>query len=109
MFGAVATRETREELASIMSDFHPDGFRLMARALAESDTRGLLPNIEAPTLLIWGDADARSPVAVAQQFRDAIPGAQLAILSGAGHVSNLEAPKLFDAEVRRFCQSASHK
>jgi pimeloyl-ACP methyl ester carboxylesterase len=106
MFGKLATDERREELASIMSAFHPDGFRLMATALAQADTRELLANIGVPTLLIWGDADARSPITVAQQFRDAIPGARLAIIPGAGHVSNLEEPALFDSEVRRFCQSA---
>ncbi|HEY6629679.1 MAG TPA: alpha/beta fold hydrolase, partial [Acidimicrobiia bacterium] len=108
MFGELATEDIRGELASIMSGFRPDGFRLMATALAQADTRDLLANIEVPTLLIWGDADTRSPISVAEQFRDAIPGARLAIISGAGHVSNLEEPALFDSEVRRFCQSASN-
>lgn len=90
-----------------MSDFHPLGFRLMATALANADTRDLLPNIRVPTLLVWGDADARSPLIVAHQLHDAITGAQLVILSGAGHVSNLEQPAQFDAEVRDFCLSVS--
>jgi len=105
MFGKLASEDVRGALASIMSGFHPDGFRLMATALAEADTRDLLPNIDVPTLLIWGDADARAPLTVAHQFRDAIPGAQLAIIPGAGHVSNLEEPALFDSEVRKFCRS----
>lgn len=105
MLGASATRDVREELAGIMADFHPIGFRLMATALARADTRDLLPSIRVPTLLLWGDADARSPLAVAHQMRDAIPGARLAVIPGAGHVSNLEEPARFDAEVRAFCSS----
>jgi pimeloyl-ACP methyl ester carboxylesterase len=105
MFSESPTQEAREELASIMSEFHPVGFRLMATALAHADTRDLLPNIRVPTLLLWGDADARAPTTVAHQMRDAIPGARLAIISGAGHVSNLEEPAQFNAEVRDFCQS----
>jgi len=108
MFSGSATEETREELAGIMSEFHPAGFRLMAAALAQADTRDLLPSIAVPTLLVWGDADVRSPITVAHQFHDAIPGARLAIISGAGHVSNLEKPARFDAEVRNFCQSVSN-
>ena len=53
MFSESATKEVREELASIMSDFLPVGFRLMAMASAQVDTRDLLPNIQVPTLLIW--------------------------------------------------------
>ncbi len=105
MFGEWATEDVRGELANIMSGFHPNGFKLMATALAQADTRDLLANIEVPTLLIWGDADARSPITVAQQFLDAITGAQLAIISGAGHVSNLEQPSQFNSEVHRFCRS----
>jgi pimeloyl-ACP methyl ester carboxylesterase len=107
MFSESATKEVREELASIMSDFHPVGFRLMAMTLAHSDTRDLLSNIRVPTLLVWGDADARSPMSVAHQIRDGIPKARLAIISGAGHVSNLEEPTQFNAEVRDFCLSVS--
>ena len=86
-----------------MADFHPAGFRLMARSSAETDTRDLLPNITAPTLLIWGSADQRSPLGIGQQLRDGIPGAQMGVLPGAGHASNLEAPDAFNAAVRAFC------
>jgi pimeloyl-ACP methyl ester carboxylesterase len=73
MFGASPRQEVCDELARVMSDFHPVGFRLMATALAHADTRDLLPNIRVPALLVWGDADARSPMTVAHQLRDAIP------------------------------------
>lgn len=107
MFGESPPQAVREELASIMSDFHPVGFRLMATALAHADTRDLLPNIRVPTLLVWGGADVRSPTSVAHQLHGAIPGARLAIIPGAGHVSNLEAPGRFNAEVRDFCLSVT--
>jgi pimeloyl-ACP methyl ester carboxylesterase len=107
MHSEYATQEVREELASIMSAFHPVGFRLMALSSAHADTRDLLPRIQVPTLLVWGEADARSPVSVAQQFHAAIPNARLAVLPGAGHISNFEAPAEFNAEVRDFCLSGS--
>jgi pimeloyl-ACP methyl ester carboxylesterase len=103
MFSESAPQELQDRLALIMADFHPHGFRLMATALAEADTRDLLPHIRVPTLLVWGDADQRSPMSVAYQMRDAMPTARLAVISGAGHVSNLEAPTQFNAEVRAFC------
>lgn len=74
----------------------------MATALAEGDTRDLLSRIKAPTLLIWGDADKRSPMNVSHQLEKAIPGARLAVLPGVGHVSNLEAAAAFNAILREF-------
>jgi len=90
-------------MAAVVFEFHPIGFRLMARTLAENDTSHLLPTIDVPTLLLWGDDDRRSPLDVAEQFRIAIPCAELAVISRAGHVSNMERPEAFDARVRRFC------
>ena len=86
-----------------MSDFHPAGFRLMARSSAEVDTCDILREIQAPTLLVWGNADTRSPMTVAHQFQAAIPDAKLAVIPGAGHVSNVDAPAQFNAEIRDFC------
>ena len=103
MLGESATQAAREELARIISDFHPAGFRLMANSSADVDTRDLLREIRAPTLLVWGEEDARSPMTVAREFHTAIPGARLAVIPGAGHVSNLDAPVRFNAEVRDFC------
>ena len=84
MFGSTTPDEARLELSTVMSDFHPLGFRLMAIASANSDTREVLPTIQVPTLLVWGDADVRSSLDVARQFSDAIPGARLVVIPGRG-------------------------
>jgi pimeloyl-ACP methyl ester carboxylesterase len=100
-----ASPRLQEEMAAVVSEFHPLGFRLMAKALADNDTTDLLRAIDVPTLLLWGDDDRRSPLGVAEGFRNAIPGAELAVIPGAGHVSNMEQPEAFDAHVRRFCMA----
>ena len=89
--------------SAIVSEFHPVGFRLMALSSAEVDTRDLLPKIDVPTLLLWGEDDGRSPLDVAEQFHTAIPGAKLATIPNAGHLSNMEQPDVFNEHVRRFC------
>jgi pimeloyl-ACP methyl ester carboxylesterase len=89
----------------MMSEFHPAGYRVMAHAVAEADLRPVLPRIAVPTLLLYGDRDARSPLAVAEALRDAIRTAQLVVMPGVGHLSNVEAPERFNAEVRAFLRS----
>jgi len=105
MFSDTAGDDIRRELGTIMADFHPVGFRLMATALARADTRPLLAHINIPTLLIWGDADKRSPLSVGQAMCDAIPDARLEVIAGAGHLANLERPNEFNEMVRNFCLS----
>jgi pimeloyl-ACP methyl ester carboxylesterase len=105
IFSDAAPQDVQEEQSIIMSEFHPVGFRLMSISSAEMDTRDLLPRIQVPTLLLWGDMDRRSPMHVAEQLHTAIPGAELAIIPEAGHLSNMEQPEVFNAHVRRFCLS----
>ena len=91
-----------EEVAAIMRDFHPAGMRAMATAFARADLRDVLTQIDVPTLLLYGDADERSPRDVAAQLHAAIPRSRLVWLEGVGHQSNMEAPERFNAELRRF-------
>jgi pimeloyl-ACP methyl ester carboxylesterase len=72
-----------------------------------SRSRDLLPGIGVPTLLIWGEQDARSPLSVARQFEQAIPDTKLVVIPDAGHVSNLEQPERFNQAVRGFCRGHS--
>ena len=90
------------QVRDMMSEFHPDGYRVMAHAVAEADLRPALPRIASPTLVIHGEADARSPVHVGEKLRDGIPGAILTVIPNAGHLCNLESPEFFNAEVRAF-------
>jgi pimeloyl-ACP methyl ester carboxylesterase len=57
-----------------------------------------------PTLLIWSELDARSPLCVAHQFEQTIPDTKLVVIPDSGHVSNLEQPERFNAAVRELCR-----
>ncbi len=56
-----------------MSAFHPAGLRLKTLALASSDQRDVLSQMGVPTLLLWGQADARSPMRVASSSATPFP------------------------------------
>lgn len=51
----------------------------------------LLRQIRAPTLLVWGEADAMIPVAHAQDYLRAIEGSRLLALPQVGHLPQEEA------------------
>jgi pimeloyl-ACP methyl ester carboxylesterase len=91
-------------LGEIAGAVRPESFRTQLSLMAESDQRDILPRLAVPTLLIWGALDVRSPLSVAQQFEQAIPGAQLVVIPDCGHLSHLEQPTQFNDAVRAFCR-----
>ena len=91
-----------EENAAIMSDFRSAGMKTMVRAIAEADLRTVLPDINVPTLLLYGDKDVRSPLKVAETLHAQIPTSKLVVMPGVGHLCNFEAPDRFNSEVRGF-------
>jgi pimeloyl-ACP methyl ester carboxylesterase len=101
-----APHELVEENAAIMSDFHPAGMKAMTRALAEADLRDILPLIDVPTLLIYGDRDVRSPLSIAEDLNAKIPPSRLVVIPGVGHLCNVQTPERFNSEVRAFLRSA---
>ena len=103
MFSARADPDRVAEFgASMAASFHPAGFRTLVRALAEADLRDLLPSVDVPTVVLHGEADARTPRTVADAVHAAIPGSRLVVLPGVGHVSPVEAPERVTAEVQAF-------
>jgi pimeloyl-ACP methyl ester carboxylesterase len=95
------------EMQTIMSEFHPAGFRTMARTVAATDNRHALTEIRVPTLLLWGEQDARSPLSVAESMLAAISDSCLTVIPHCGHVSNMEQPERFNEELRSFCRTVS--
>lgn len=105
LFSDRITPETADELLAIMSDTRPTGVRAIAHAFAAADLRPVLPTIAVRTLLVHGDADVRSPLAVARALHDAIPGSRLVVLPGLGHELAHEEPERFVTEVRAFLRT----
>jgi pimeloyl-ACP methyl ester carboxylesterase len=95
------------ELASIIADFHPYGARTMARAMAGADCREVLARIRVPTLLLYGDADVRSPLSMAKQLHTQIPASALVVLDGVGHQLDMEAADQFNSALRDFLSRGS--
>jgi len=77
----------------------PQGYAATCHALMTFSTTERLPQIRVPTLVIAGELDQGTPVAMAQTIAQGIPGAQLAVLKEASHLSVLEQPAAFSAAV----------
>jgi pimeloyl-ACP methyl ester carboxylesterase len=108
MLTETATPELVDEVRSLMAGVRPVGHQVMLRAMAEADLRDVLPRVAVPTLLLYGEQDVRSPVAVGRALHDGIHGSTLIVLPGVGHLSNVEGAERFDREVRSFLELHAH-
>lgn len=104
MLTEAAPPEMVEEVKTLMSGVRPSANQAMLQAMAEADLRGVLPRVDVPTLLLYGDQDARSPLEVGRSLHEAIPGSSLVVLSGVGHLSSFEGADQFNREVRSFLE-----
>jgi pimeloyl-ACP methyl ester carboxylesterase len=66
------------------------------------DDTAALPGIHCPTLVLWGELDAWLPVEHARRFQKDIPGAELIVYPGVGHMPMEESPAASVADTERF-------
>lgn len=62
------------------------GYRLQQLAVIGWSSWPWLPRLEAPTLVLHGEQDPAAPVKNARLLASRIPGAQLRVIEGAGHM-----------------------
>lgn len=66
--------------------------RQMRALLGRPDPRALLPTITCPTLVMVGRHDQWSPLVQHEEIAALIPGARLAVIEDAGHMTLMEQP-----------------
>ena len=70
--------------------------------MGRPDSTPLLSTIDVPTLIVAGDEDAVIPMTEAKAMQEAIRGSTLEVITGTGHLSNLERPAAFNHVVSEF-------
>lgn len=84
--------------------------RALPRRLTEAPAGArthLLAQVRAPTLILWGELDRLIPPSDAHLFTRALPGAELHLLPGLGHVPHEEDPATTVPLVQAFLARVS--
>ena len=94
--------EQKEEVRKRVLSMSVDGYIYIVRARAKRENlTPRLNTIHVPTLIFWGDQDFKMSNSV-QVLKRGIPGSELAIIKGAGHLPQWENPAEFNNILVQF-------
>lgn len=68
---------------------------------------GVLPDIQTPTLVLWGDRDGIMDISMADIFYQQLPNRELVIMNNVGHTPMIETPKESARLYAKFLQKQS--
>lgn len=113
LLGAKATEAIRAEVIATMAAIDPAAFRIGAAAVWLADQQDRVAAIDVPTLILVGEEDAITPPALSRALTDQAgsaaplrPPVTYRGIAHAGHLSNLEQPRAFNAAVDQFLAAA---
>ena len=92
----------REGVIDTMAAIGPEAYRLGARAVWLADQTERAAAIRTPTLILVGDEDAITPLALSEELAALIPHARLDVIHGASHLANLDKPEEFNRAIDDF-------
>jgi 3-oxoadipate enol-lactonase len=87
---------------------HPEGGRRQWEAMQSFDTFERLPGLDVPTLVLHGTEDLAVSPENGRMLAERIPGAELVLLRGAGHLYHSEQAEAADAAVLDFVRRHEH-
>ena len=86
----------------IMSASVPAIVGALDAMMTRPDSTPMLATLRIPVQIIVGDQDAVTPPPLSEQMHRDIPGSELAVIAGAGHMSNMEQPAAFNQVLGQF-------
>nr|WP_320015230.1 alpha/beta hydrolase [uncultured Desulfobacter sp.] len=95
--------ELVDEVRGWMTATPSSGLVLGLEAIRDrDDSSALLPQLKIPVLIMGAQEDKAIPPEKSTDMAERIPGAQLSMLSAAGHMANLEQPDAFNSALLDF-------
>ena len=100
-------RDLMERVGAMIRSTPAPGYIGCCHAIPRINVTERLRDVRCPALVIVGEEDPGTPVEMARDIHAALPAAELAILSRASHLSNLEQPEEFNRVLGGFLDKLS--
>jgi 3-oxoadipate enol-lactonase len=102
LVGKNASAAVREQMRASMAALRTASYKQALHAIVTTDFSSVLPKITVPTLVIVGEEDIVTPPSASEFLAKNITGASLFRVPGAGHLTNIEKPAVFNAVLGTF-------
>jgi len=100
-------RDLMDKVGAMIRSTPAPGYIGCCHAIPKINVTERLKEVRCPALVIVGEEDPGTPVEMAREIQAALPAAELAILSRASHLSNLEQPAEFNRVLGGFLDKLS--
>jgi pimeloyl-ACP methyl ester carboxylesterase len=101
-FLAAARTQTPETATAYLKDRYAAARLCWHPRFHSPEIERWLSRIGRPLQLIWGDSDKVVPIAIAENWRQALPQARLSVIERCGHLPQLEHPQATAEKIRSF-------
>jgi 3-oxoadipate enol-lactonase len=95
-------REVADRIGGDIAATPVAGFVGCCEAVRRINITARLHEIACPTLIIVGEQDPGTPVAMAREIHEAMPASELLIIPSAAHLSNIEQARAFNEALLGF-------
>jgi 3-oxoadipate enol-lactonase len=106
LVGRAATPAVRQRLVESLSALRTDGYLKALETVTRYEPILDHASVGVPCLVVVGEDDRVTPLRAARSLARRIPGARLEVIPGAGHLSNIERPDVFNAVLLDFLRNA---
>jgi len=103
-----ARPEVVAKVAAMIRSTPVPGYVGCSHAIPKINVTARLKEIRCPSVVIVGKDDPGTPVAMAEEIHQALPGSELVIIPSAAHLSNLEQPDAFNQALAKFLDQAGN-
>ncbi len=107
VFGAAPDPLALRKTVQLARAMRPDRFVSLLPELVGFDERAAFESLPVPTVVVVGDRDRLTPPRYARALASSLPGAELVVWPGAGHMLMYERRQALDQLLERLSQEAA--
>jgi len=102
LIGNSNNKSAINQLINSMNKLHKESYLKTIDASMSTFHDHIFPKIDVPTLILVGENDKLTPPSMALKIHKLIRNSKFSIIDEAGHLTNIENPKIFNNEVLKF-------
>ena len=100
-----AQPQTMQRIGNLIGSTPVAGYVGCCHAIPKIDLSARLKDIRTPILVIVGEDDPGTPVAMSKEIHENAPGSKLVVLPKAAHLSNIEQSAAFNRALDEFLKA----